>query len=580
MAPKLRSVSGWFEERTGLGRLIRAVSDEPIPGGPRWAYVFGGGLLFLFLLQAVTGAFLVMYYVPSSDHAHSSVAYIEKAVAGGSFLRGLHYYGASAMILVLALHLAQTLLFGAYKGRRELNWISGLILLPLVLLLGFTGYLLPWDQEAYFGTKVGANIAAEVPVVGPWLARLLLGGRELTTISLSRFFVLHILFVPGLILIFVVAHLFLFRKAGPAGSYHEHDPKTGRFYPKQFFYDTAFVFALFVLLSALAVAMPVPLGPLVDPTSDYLARPAWYFLPLFELLKYFPGELSLIPSVILPGILFAALILLPFFDRKSERHPLRRPVATILLAGTLALAASLIALAKVEDRRDPSLRAKLEQQARDARAFARAPFEPQQLGRTVPMEAPMAMNPVAAVPRSLRLYFANCANCHGADARGGPLGPALAGLARRRGRSKEFLVRFLEGHGRSPRLHRGEPSPNSMPAFAQLAEEDRVLLAEFLRALDSPIPVSVTSAGVPTGRGGPPMVFLVTCAMCHGPNAEGNIGPTLIGITLKPNRTEADIVKILEGPRAYGLKEPMPESFPKLTEEDRRQIAAWLASTR
>src|SRR6202048_3716401 len=153
---------GWWggvHRRTGLDDLLRTALDEPIPGGARLAYIFGSGLVFIFISQVITGIFLALYYVPSADHAHTTVAYITKAVTAGSFLRTLHAYGASAMVVVLFLHLSQTYIYGSYKGRRELLWLSGCALFGLVLAMAFTGYLLPWDQRAYFATAVGTNAA-------------------------------------------------------------------------------------------------------------------------------------------------------------------------------------------------------------------------------------------------------------------------------------------------------------------------------------------------------------------------------------------------------------------------------------
>src|SRR5437667_13226 len=179
----------WLDRRTGLDSLLHHALDEPIPGGAKVAYVFGSGLLFLFLSQVITGVFLAMYYVPSADHAHTTVAYITKEVTGGSFLRSIHAYGSSAIIIVLLLHLTQTFLYGSYKGRRELVWLAGCVLLTLMLGMAFTGYLLPWDQKAYFATTVGTNILSEVPWVGNALKKLLRGGTEMGTLTLSRFFV-------------------------------------------------------------------------------------------------------------------------------------------------------------------------------------------------------------------------------------------------------------------------------------------------------------------------------------------------------------------------------------------------------
>jgi len=194
-----RRLFRWFDRRTGINALLHEALDEPIPGGARLAYVFGSGLLFLFLLQFLTGVFLVLYYVPSADHAYTTIAYITKEVTAGSFLRSLHSYGSSAMVIVLVLHVTQTFLYGSYKGRRELLWLAGCCLFALVIGMAFTGYLLPWDQKAYFATAVGTNVASEVPIIGEGIERVMRGGTAMGTLTLSRFFVLHVFVIPALI---------------------------------------------------------------------------------------------------------------------------------------------------------------------------------------------------------------------------------------------------------------------------------------------------------------------------------------------------------------------------------------------
>src|SRR5436309_902272 len=191
------SIREWLERRTGLSKLLHQALDEPIPGGPRWAYVFGSSLLFILLSQIITGVFLALYYVPSAERAHTTVAYITKEVTSGAFLRSVHAYGSSAMVIILILHVAQTFLYGSYKGRRELLWLSGCILFALVLGMAFTGYLLPWDQKAYFATAVGTNIASEIPIVGDWLKRLMRGGDDMGTLTVSRFFAAHVFLMPA-----------------------------------------------------------------------------------------------------------------------------------------------------------------------------------------------------------------------------------------------------------------------------------------------------------------------------------------------------------------------------------------------
>src|SRR5438105_14793955 len=247
----------WLDRRTGLDSLLHHALDEPIPGGAKIAYVFGSGLLFLFLSQVITGVFLALYYVPSADHAHTTVAYIVKEVSSGSFLRSLHVSGSSAMIIVLLLHIGQTILFGSYKGYRELLWLAGCVLFALILGMAFTGYLLPWDQKAYFATAVGTNILTEVPLIGSRLQQFVRGGNDLGTLTISRFFVAHVFVLAAAIFAFVGAHVFLFRKAGAAGPPVPKPAKaTESFYPRQVLMDIAFTAVLILALGLLARLVP------------------------------------------------------------------------------------------------------------------------------------------------------------------------------------------------------------------------------------------------------------------------------------------------------------------------------------
>jgi ubiquinol-cytochrome c reductase cytochrome b subunit len=192
-------LDNWLDQRTGIDSILHETLDEPIPGGASWAYIFGSGLLFLFVSQVITGVFLALYYVPSADHAHTVVSYIVKEVSSGSFIRSIHAYGSSGIIILLLLHIGQTILYGSYKGRRELLWLSGCILLALMLGMAFTGYLLPWDEKAYFATAVGTNLVAEVPFIGPILQKLIRGGDQMGTLTISRFFVLHVFILPAML---------------------------------------------------------------------------------------------------------------------------------------------------------------------------------------------------------------------------------------------------------------------------------------------------------------------------------------------------------------------------------------------
>src|SRR5947207_7521367 len=370
----------WNETRTGLNSLLHHALDEPIPGGAKLAYVFGSGLLFLFVSQVVTGVFLAMYYVPSADHAHTTIAYITKEVSAGSFLRSIHAYGSSAIVIVLLLHLTQTFMYGSYKGRRELLWLVGCILFSLMLGMAFTGYLLPWDQKAYFATTVGTNIFSEVPVIGNGLKRLLRGGTEMGTLTLSRFFVLHVFIIPALIFFFVAQHLYLFRKAGAAGpaSANPVDPRlpTETFYPKQLVLDMGFALLIIVAMGFFAWRLPTILAPKADPSDTvFLPRPEWYYIPVFQYLKYWKPSIAVIGILIIPSILAILLVGLPFFDRSLERRPWKRPISVGIFV-LIFLALGLFGLqSRREDMSDQGVAAQLHKQHEAEEAFMKQPFE-------------------------------------------------------------------------------------------------------------------------------------------------------------------------------------------------------------
>lgn len=420
----------WLDHRTGVRGLLRHALDEPIPGGARLAYVFGSGLLFLFLSQIITGVFLALYYVPSADHAHTTVAYIVKEVTSGSFLRSLHAYGSSAMIVVLLLHVAQTVLYGSYKGARELLWIAGCVLFALVLWMAFTGYLLPWDQKAYFATTVGTNIVSEVPLIGAWFQRAIRGGTDMGTLTVSRFFVAHVFLVPATIFVFLGLHVYLFRKAGAAGPpVIAPDQPTERFYPRQIALDLAFTLVLIVGLGMLAMLVPAELGPEANPADTrFLPRPEWYYVPVFQWLKYWKGGRAILGIVVIPTILAALFVGLPFLDRRRERRPGKRPVTVGATAVVLLGLIGLGMLSLAEDRRDPAIAQQLDSQRETARTFMKAPFEPEESPGSLKAANVALADPVRA--RGRAVYEAqSCDACHGSEGEGTAGGPPLAGVS-------------------------------------------------------------------------------------------------------------------------------------------------------
>lgn len=467
----------WLNRRTGLDDLLREGLDEPIPGGARFAYVFGSALLFIFISQVITGIWLALYYVPSSDHAHTTVAYITKAVTAGSFLRSIHAYGSSAMVILLLLHITQTFLYGAYKGRRELLWLSGCVLFVLVLCMAFTGYLLPWDQKAYFATAVGTNIAGEIPVVGSWAKELMRGGADMGTLTVSRFFVAHILVVPAMIFAFIAMHVFLFRKAGAAGPISE-DPvsptqPTDPFYPRQVVIDAIFALIIIAVLACLAHFDPFTLGPQANPADTrYLPRPEWYYIPIFQWLKYWPGSLSFIGVVVVPGIIAFLFASLPFIDRRMERRPWKRPVAVGCYVFVFLALFGLGYQSYRGDHNDPGYAAQLAAQERDTEEFMKQPFQPETSGASVAGSAAAAADPLVAKGKGI--YEAqSCNACHGDQGAGTAAAPKLAGIGQHM--SKEQLATLLESP--TPKMVAGGMSPLNLP------KEDLGALTSYLASL-------------------------------------------------------------------------------------------------
>ena len=464
----------WNDARTGLNTLLHHALDEPIPGGAKLAYIFGSGLLFLFVSQIVTGVFLAMYYVPSADHAHTTVAYITKEVSGGSFLRSIHAYGSSAIVIVLLLHLIQTFTYGSYKGRRELLWLVGCILFALMLGMAFTGYLLPWDQKAYFATTVGTNIFSEVPVVGNGLKRLLRGGTEMGTLTLSRFFVLHVFLIPALIFFFVAQHIYLFRKAGAAGPpkadpIHANLP-TETFYPKQLVMDMGFALLIVVVLGFFASHHPVNLGPKADPSDTvFLPRPEWYYIPVFQYLKYWTPSTALIGILVIPGIVGLLLVGLPLFDRSLERRPWKRPVSVGAFAAVFIALGFFGAQSHREDLKSPGVAAQLQRQRHEEEEFMKAPFEPETVTTGVAVPLP---NP--AVSQGQALFVSqSCNACHGDAGIGGGIGPRLVGIGKKYDNAK------IEALLKNPT---SAMTAGGMPA-STLKPEELDQLAAYLRSL-------------------------------------------------------------------------------------------------
>jgi ubiquinol-cytochrome c reductase cytochrome b subunit len=341
----------WLDQRTGIVSATKDFLTEDVPGGASYWYAFGSATVFAMILQIATGIFLTFYYSPSTSTAWESTKYIIEKVPAGHFVLSLHYWGASAMIALMAMHLLQVLLWGAYKKPRELQWIVGVILFIVTLVLGLTGYLLPWDLNALLASTVAIRIAGNAPILGPAVLHFLQGGDGITTLTINRFFGIHVWLMPAALVALVAAHLSIFRWNGPAGPPIDEAPKLkpGRFWPDQMFMDTVLSFGIFVLIVALSTFAPVPLDDKADPNnSTFVPYPAWYFMALYalvDLVGALPPALvqaaSLFATIIGPTLLVVLLIVLPFVDRNPSRRLSRRPWVLGLTALTMVAAIGL-----------------------------------------------------------------------------------------------------------------------------------------------------------------------------------------------------------------------------------------------
>ena len=333
----MRKIIDWLEHRTGLESAIKNFLYEDIPASSGWHQIIGSMAVFFFIVQVFTGGLLAFNYAPTPGEAYNSVKYIVTELTGGKLIRGLHHWGASMMLIIVVAHMLQVFLYGAYKKPREATWMLGVVLLLIVLAFGLTGYLLPWDNRAYWGTVVTTQIAGQAPLAGQYIARLMGGEGRVGNTTFSRFYALHTILLPPLTMILIGIHVFLVRKHGVAPAVGDTAPRR-KFFPEQVFKDTVGVSLAFIVLFVMAVVARVPLGKLADPTdTTYIPRPEWYFLFLFQTLKFFKGPLEAVGSVVLPGLAVLTLFLIPFIDRGPMIRLGKRTFAfTFALLGAIA----------------------------------------------------------------------------------------------------------------------------------------------------------------------------------------------------------------------------------------------------
>jgi ubiquinol-cytochrome c reductase cytochrome b subunit len=457
----------WFEKRLGLGAPIIEAAEHEVPENTAsWFYVFGSAATVLLVLQVMTGVLLALVYEPSASHAWSSLQFLDHNVKLGWFLRAMHGWGSDFMIAIVLIHMAQVFLFGAYKFPRELTWIIGVFLLLLTLGMAFTGQVLRFDQDAYWGLGIGASILSRVPLVGGPLVDIMLGGPIIAGPTLTRFFALHVFVIPGTLLALVGLHVWMVlklgindwpmpgrvvRKSTYVQEYHELAKKTGiPFVPDAAWKDA--IFAIAIMLSVMACALLFgPFGPTgqPDPTIIETApRPDFAFLWIYAVLAYLPPSLETPIMFIAPVLGIGAMLLLPLVAGEGEKHWSRRPVAVLMLA-VIAVALGAFTRLGTYTPWSPIMN-----------AWSSDPIPVRYLQGRTPLERQGA----------LILQEKQCRNCHSIGGAGGLRGPKLDAIAVRM-TEDQMIRQVLQGGG-------------NMPAYGNaLSPSETTALVRFLTTL-------------------------------------------------------------------------------------------------
>ena len=445
-----------FRNNMGWDKYIKPFLFKELPRNTGWSAILGTLCALTFIIMAVTGMILAFYYVPDPEKAWDSVQYISNDVALGRIVRGLHHWGAGAMVLLVFCHLMVSYLNGSYAAPRQITWITGACLFLVVLGLGFTGYLLPWDMKAYWATVVGANIPDMVPGVGNYITRVILGGENISGFTLTRFYSVHTLVLPAFLLLLMAVHIYLIRihnisdpRERLAGEILPPDNgKPYRFYPEHTNRSSIGFGVLFLLLLLLAAYVDPPMEQKAGTfIADYLPRPEWYYMWLFQLLTYFTGSWELIGTIFLFVGGLALLFGVPFFSESKLKGVGNRPVSIAIAASFTICIVYLTVMAYSEA----------------------APYNKTVL---VPSRTLTEME-----KKGLFTYVEQgCSYCHNILGEGGHrTGPDMSNMARKK-RTSEYLVQYIKDP-------KSQMASTTMPEY-KMSEEQLKNLAAFLLSLD------------------------------------------------------------------------------------------------
>ena len=477
----LKQLGNWLDARVGFRETLLPMMRHPVPrsiDGPMgWWYVFGSASMTFLLIQIVTGIGLALVYVPAADRAYESLLFLDYQQPLGWFLRALHYYAGSGMVVMLLVHMTQVFLHGSYKYPRELTWLVGVVLLCCTMGMFFSGQILRWDPDAYWGLAVAGSMAGRVPLIGPWVVEMLLGGEIIGGGSLSRFYTLHVFVIPAALVGFLGLHLWLVLRCGisappvpgqvvdPAkydAEYHE-ELKTGvPFLGDAMLKDILFSSLAVIVVVAIAAYMGPkgPTGP-PDPTlAGANPRPEWPFLWLFGLLSLSPPAVETFIMLVFPVIVIGILFLVPFISNRGERAPSRRPVAVLVVIVTYAVLAAL------------------------TYQGVTAPWSPAMSawsGDPIPVNMVKGCTPVR-LQGALVFQYKNCRNCHALEGVGGRRGPDLTTIGARL--TRDQLI---------DQISNGTPGGGDMPAYgSQMSPAEMTTVVDFLVGLR---PAGVSASG-------------------------------------------------------------------------------------
>jgi ubiquinol-cytochrome c reductase cytochrome b subunit len=442
----LAKIGAWFDHRLQIAQPVREMAEHRVPRNTAsWWYVFGSAALVVFVLQIVTGIMLALVYVPSGAEAWSSLQALNHDITLGWFIRAMHGWGSNFMVALVLIHMVQVFLFGAYKFPRELTWIVGVFLLLMTLGMAFSGQVLRFDQDAYWGLGIGASIASRVPILGPLIVRLMLGGPIIAGATLSRFFAVHVFVIPGLLIGFVCLHLLMVlklginewpmpgrivRRATYEAEYHKLTQQDGEPFVPYAVWKDMFFTAFIILAVAACASYFGPFGPTgrPDPTIiQTVPKPDYFFLWLYALLSLLPPSLETPALLIGPVVAILGLLLLPFLSGEGEKSWKRRPIAVLTVLLIAIILSTFTHLAGTTPW-SPHMN-----------AWSSDPIPGQYLQHTTALERQGA----------LVFQVKQCRNCHSLGDTGGERGPSLDSVAVRL--TQDQLIRqVIQGGGNMP----------------------------------------------------------------------------------------------------------------------------------